>query len=310
ETTTKTMYDTKVAEILDQEKFKNLTSITYFSEQLTAGERREKLFEYFGTKTDEEIIKEHENLKPLIEVMGPLMVNEARQRILQEQKQVNETLKSIPIKIEGIQAAMPEIADLDRSGLSDERRDLSKKKADLTDELSSIKNGGSIAETKSQPRVAKSQLEEAKLSYQNTQSAKLNGIEQGKAELFAKIDEAKAMYRERTTNRSTIEHSIERNKSELNTLEEKKEELYSAYDEIQEREFVPGTFDPVPFDETSLKCAYCGTEYADEKKDELREHHQAEENRRFEAFNAEQEQSRQTFRGKQALDESTNIEQG
>src|SRR5699024_5177583 len=75
-------------------------------------------------------------------------------------------------------------------------------------------------------------------------------------------------------------------------------------------EFVPGTFDPVPFDETSLKCAYCGTEYADEKKDELREHHQAEENRRFEAFNAEQEQSRQTFRGKQALDESTNIEQG
>jgi len=310
ETTTKTMYDTKVAEILDQEKFKNLTSITYFSEQLTAGERREKLFEYFGTKTDEEIIKEHENLKPLIEVMGPLMVNEARQRILQEQKQVNETLKSIPIKIEGIQAAMPEIADLDRSGLSDERRDLSKKKADLTDELSSIKNGGSIAETKSQLRVAKSQLEEAKLSYQNTQSAKLNGIEQGKAELFAKIDEAKAMYRERTTKRSTIEHSIERNKSELNTLEEKKEELYSAYDEIQEREFVPGTFDPVPFDETSLKCAYCGTEYADEKKDELREHHQAEENRRFEAFNAEQEQSRQTFRGKQALDESTNIEQG
>ena len=43
ETTTKKAFDDEVEKVLDQDTFKNLTSVTYFCEQLVADERRQKL---------------------------------------------------------------------------------------------------------------------------------------------------------------------------------------------------------------------------------------------------------------------------
>src|SRR5699024_7546493 len=145
-----------------------------------ASERREKLFEYFGTKTDIEIIKEHKKLLPLLEMLDGLTINEARQKVLQEQKRVNERLKSIQIKIEGIQAAKPEKEELEPTTLNVDRLKLTKKKADLSDELTNIRNGGSVGETLSKVRVKQAELQEAKITHENVQNAKLNGIEQGK----------------------------------------------------------------------------------------------------------------------------------
>ena len=72
--------------------------MTYFCEQLVADERRQKLFEYFGSKTDEEIINESPSIHQLKEIIGNDDIKTARERVLQEQKRINETLKNIPVK--------------------------------------------------------------------------------------------------------------------------------------------------------------------------------------------------------------------
>src|SRR5699024_4743929 len=59
-----------------------------------------------------------------------------------------------------------------------------------------------------------------------------------------------------------------------------------------------------------MKCAYCGTEYADEKKDELREHHAAKEASRLQAFTEKEEKRKADFEQQKEADTNRVIEQG
>lgn len=48
--------------------------------------------------------------------------------MLQDQKRINETLKNIPVKIEGIQAALPDIENINKEQLLTTRNELTLKK--------------------------------------------------------------------------------------------------------------------------------------------------------------------------------------
>ena len=57
EISTKTQYDELVSEIVDQQKFKNLTSVTYFCEQLSPEERRLKIADNGSLNRSKELIQ-------------------------------------------------------------------------------------------------------------------------------------------------------------------------------------------------------------------------------------------------------------
>jgi DNA repair exonuclease SbcCD ATPase subunit len=80
---TKKAYDEKVAELIDKDKFKYLTNGSYFMESLKASERREILFEYFGSKTDEEIIESNKELSPLLKYLGTSSLEDENKKLLQ-----------------------------------------------------------------------------------------------------------------------------------------------------------------------------------------------------------------------------------
>ena len=299
ETSTKTIYDEKVAEVLDQDKFKNLTSITYFSEQLSAKERREALFNYFGTLSDVEIILKHEALKPLIEIIGELTVDEARQKVQQNAKRINETLKSIPVKIEGVQAAMPEISELNYDALNKERDDLSTQRSELQDQLIRIKNGGASGEYRSQLRVKEAEMQEASIQYEMQQNNKSNGIEQAKALIFSDLNDLKRQIDDRNYEKTKLEQELANLQSYRNRLEVENDNIKKRMDEIFDTTFATSEFQPLPFDENSLACGYCGTEYKEEKKDELRAHHESEEAKRLALYEKQVSYAEKQFKDHQ-----------
>lgn len=299
ETSTKTIYDEKVAEVLDQEKFKNLTSITYFSEQLSAKERREALFNYFGTLTDTEIILKNETLKPLIKIIGDLTVDEARQKTQQEAKRINETLKSIPVKIEGVQEAMPEISELNHQALAKEREELSVQRNGLQDQLIRIKNGGAGGEYRSQLRVKEAEMREAAIIHETQQNEKTNEIEQSKALIFTELNELKRQADDKRSEKISLQARLENAQAYKNRLEVENQKIKQRMDEIFDTTFSTVEFQALPFGENSLTCSYCGTEYSEEKKDELREHHAAEEAKRLETFNAQVAHAEKQFKDHQ-----------
>ncbi|EGO7799457.1 AAA family ATPase [Enterococcus faecalis] len=283
ETTTKKAFDDEVEKVLDQDTFKNLTSVTYFCEQLVADERRQKLFEYFGSKTDEEIINETPSIHQLKEIIGNDDIKTARDRVLQDQKRINETLKNIPVKIEGIQAALPDIENINKEQLLTTRNELTSKKNDIENQLVTIRNGGNISELIASLNTKQEELTAAKLKYDNAQNARINGIEQGKSKLFADFNKAQKTYADEESSLNVTERLVSIKDNELIALNKKHEELYDKYDEVEAEEFTGGlVYTKLSFNENLLVCQHCNRPYDVKDQDEMKRHHEEEEQKRAE----------------------------
>lgn len=283
ETTTKKAFDDEVEKVLDQDTFKNLTSVTYFCEQLVADERRQKLFEYFGSKTDEEIINESPSIHQLKEIIGNDDIKTARERVLQEQKRINETLKNIPVKIEGIQAALPDIENINKEQLLTTRNELTLKKNDIENQLVTIRNGGNISELIASLNTKQEELTAAKLKHDNAQNARINGIEQGKSKLFADLNKAQKTYADEESSLNVTERLVSIKDNELIALNKKHEELYDKYDEVEAEEFTGGlVYTKLSFNENLLVCQHCNRPYDVKDQDEMKRHHEEEEQKRAE----------------------------
>lgn len=283
ETTTKKAFDDEVEKVLDQDTFKNLTSVTYFCEQLVADERRQKLFEYFGSKTDEEIINESPSIHQLKEIIGNDDIKTARERVLQEQKRINETLKNIPVKIEGIQAALPDIENINKEQLLTTRNELTSKKNDIENQLVTIRNGGNISELIASLNTKQEELTAAKLKHDNAQNARINGIEQGKSKLFADLNKAQKTYADEESSLNVTERLVSIKDNELIALNKKHEELYDKYDEVEAEEFTGGlVYTKLSFNENLLVCQHCNRPYDVKDQDEMKRHHEEEEQKRAE----------------------------
>jgi len=283
ETTTKKAFDDEVEKVLDQDTFKNLTSVTYFCEQLVADERRQKLFEYFGSKTDEEIINETPSIHQLKEIIGNDDIKTARDRVLQDQKRINETLKNIPVKIEGIQAALPDIENINKEQLLTTRNELTLKKNDIENQLVTIRNGGNISELIASLNTKQEELTAAKLKHDNAQNARINGIEQGKSKLFADLNKAQKTYADEESSLNVTERLVSIKDNELIALNKKHEELYDKYDEVEAEEFTGGlVYTKLSFNENLLVCQHCNRPYDVKDQDEMKRHHEEEERKRAE----------------------------
>ena len=283
ETTTKKAFDDEVEKVLDQDTFKNLTSVTYFCEQLVADERRQKLFEYFGSKTDEEIINETPSIHQLKEIIGNDDIKTARDRVLQDQKRINETLKNIPVKIEGIQAALPDIENINKEQLLTTRNELTSKKNDIENQLVTIRNGGNISELIASLNTKQEELTAAKLKHDNAQNARINGIEQGKSKLFADFNKAQKTYADEESSLNVTERLVSIKDNELIALNKKHEELYDKYDEVEAEEFTGGlVYTKLSFNENLLVCQHCNRPYDVKDQDEMKRHHEEEEQKRAE----------------------------
>ncbi|WP_312541377.1 AAA family ATPase [Enterococcus sp.] len=283
-TSTKKIYDDKVSEIIESETFRKLSSINFFMNELMAKERREALFSYFGTKTDIEIIQETDKLKALESIVANSNITDERLKYLQEKKLIEETLKNIPIKIEGIQSVLPEISDINRDELNSQRLKLSKKVSDLQDQLVTIKHGGAAGEYRSQQRLKITELEEARMSYENAQKAKTAGIEEGKVELFSELNKKKQALMHKENELKSLEYQISDEMKHLERIRANHDNLVKEYDAVDDSEFKAAAFEPISFDEISLVCAYCGNEYPLNEQEEKRAHHETEETRRFNDF--------------------------
>lgn len=304
ETTTKQIYDSKVSEVVNAETFKSLSSITYFMNELMAKQRRESLFKYFGTKTDVEIIQETSKLHGLLPIVADSTVTDARAKTLQQSKRIDETLKNIPIKIEGIQSVMPEISELNRDELSTERQKLSEELTDQQDQLVNIKRGGSAGEYRSQLRLKQTELQNARLEYEAEQKSKTRELEEQESLLYSNLNNLRREVSTKENELKSLEIRIGDEKNYLERLKVEHEKLVSEYDDVDDLAFGSPEFVPVAFDETKLACSYCGTEYQEERKEEMRSHHEAEEKRRFEKFTSEKTRMQEKFEA----DKTTKLE--
>lgn len=152
-------YRAKVAELVDEDKFRLLTSVSYFSDGIPWQKRRETLFELFGVMNDQQIMETDERFTPLLEAMGRRSLDDFKKVVEQKRKGFLTTRNEVPARISECEKTIQDLSDLDFDGADVELGILSARLEQLQKELLSIEHGNSIDAKRMELDAAKFELE-------------------------------------------------------------------------------------------------------------------------------------------------------
>jgi len=106
-------YKAKVAEIVTEEMARLLTSPSYFSETLPWQQRRSVLMEVCGDISDADVVAADKELAPLAEIMATRKLEDHKKVLAAGMKKINDSLKTIPVRIDEVRRSMPEAVDVE-----------------------------------------------------------------------------------------------------------------------------------------------------------------------------------------------------
>jgi DNA repair exonuclease SbcCD ATPase subunit len=224
-------YSEFIEKLLDEEVFKLITSVTYFNHQMHWTDRRDLLMDIVGYLTDEEIIDEDKELKPLLEVLDKRTLEDHKKYIKAQKKKYNKQIEYIPTRIDEINRGLPELADnIDYKKLEKEKKDLSIKIDEIDERINSQQAIGDKYKQKNKElNKLKTQLFELKLELENDKKSKLRELEYE----LERIEE-----REIKLNSAIEEKKLDlKDKNDIPELEKIIKELKSKYFEVQKTRF-------------------------------------------------------------------------
>jgi hypothetical protein len=239
--------------------------LTGIREKKAREQMRDTLFQLANIRSDLEIAKADTKLSELASLLENYSIEEVEamqnatlRKIRDEYGKKGEILKA---KIEGMELSKVDIdvaeLELQKNALNEQITDIKARQNDLSKQLEEIdKASNGILELKFQVNDLIRQANE-----ENYKAG---------ADIKNKISEKKFLIDKTDRTIKDTEKDITCIKSKIGDYQGNIEKLRSKYKDVQ----------CLAFDENSLVCSYCGQEYPEEKKDELRaefESHKAEE---------------------------------
>jgi len=109
----KNAFDARVRELVPEELFRMLTSVSYFASDMKWQERRSVLFDMAGTLTDREIMAKNGDFKPLLDSLGKLSLTDYKAKLLSQKKGLTGVRDDAPTRISECQRILQEIAGID-----------------------------------------------------------------------------------------------------------------------------------------------------------------------------------------------------
>jgi DNA repair exonuclease SbcCD ATPase subunit len=106
-------FSEKVSELVDEEVFKLLTSVSHFADSISWQERREVLFKAAGVASDREIMAMDARFAPLLEAMGKLELEDYKKKIVAEKRSHAGNKDEIPARISECERTIADIRGID-----------------------------------------------------------------------------------------------------------------------------------------------------------------------------------------------------
>lgn len=128
-------FERRVAELVDEDVFRLLTSVTYFCSGLDWRERRRVLFDVCGVGSDAEIMAGVERFAPLAAAMGGLTLDGYRKKLQAERKGLSGVREDVPVRLDECRKTVEELEGIDLAALQRERDDRAEKRDMLAAEL-------------------------------------------------------------------------------------------------------------------------------------------------------------------------------
>lgn len=158
-------YKAKVTELVDEEQFRLLTTVSYFPDKLPWQKRREALFSLFGALDDRQIMETDQRFAPLMEVMGKLPLEDFKKVVTQKRKGFLATRNEVPARISECEKTISDLSGLDFDGAEAQLSILNARRDSLNAELLAIQQNTAVQSKATEVREAK--LEIARLENDN-----------------------------------------------------------------------------------------------------------------------------------------------
>ena len=106
-------FNEKVNELVDEDTFRLLTSVSHFASGISWQERRAVLFKVAGVMDDTQIMETNETFKPLLESMGRLSLDDYKKKLLSDKRGFVGAKTEIPARISECQKTIEDVEKLD-----------------------------------------------------------------------------------------------------------------------------------------------------------------------------------------------------
>lgn len=154
----KNAFEDKVHEIVSEDVFRLLTSVTYFAKDLPWQKRREVLFDMAGTLTDQQIMAQSPEFAPLLEAMGKLNLDDYKKKLLAEKRNLAGAKSEIPARISECQKTIEDLEVLDFAAAKTELETLNARKDSLSEQILAIENDTATSQKRLQIREVQLEL--------------------------------------------------------------------------------------------------------------------------------------------------------
>ena len=134
-------FQDKVNELVDEDTFRLLTSVSYFSAGISWQERRGILFKAAGVMDDREILALDERFKAILDGMGKLSLEDYKKKLLAEKKKFVGAKSEIPARISECQKTIEDMEGLDFASAKAEVEKLNAKKEEISAQIMALDSG-------------------------------------------------------------------------------------------------------------------------------------------------------------------------
>lgn len=170
----KFMFAEKVDELVSEDTFRMLTSVSYFADGISWQDRRAVLFRVAGVMNDEEIMATDEKFTPLLSGMGKHSLEDYKKKLLADKRGFVGAKTEIPARISECQKTIEDVEELEFDKSKAELEQLSAKSESLKTEILAIEHDTASEKKRMEIREAKIQLsvlENSNKIYRDQQTA-------------------------------------------------------------------------------------------------------------------------------------------
>src|SRR5690606_1947956 len=244
------------------------------NEHLHWQDRRKLLLEVCGDVTDEEVIASDPQLKDLPQILQGRSLEDHRKVILARRTEINKELDRIPVRIDEVQRALPDLSDLDREALLAERDRLQAERQAKEQERARIEAGGEIAEL--QRRLA-----EIRTAMLEVEQKARGGLDEQLRDLRREWYEVANQRDAKAAEIQRLEREAKEAADEAERLGRQMDELRSKWFEVNNQQYAGS-----PPAEVSDTCPACGQPLPLEHVEAARERAMAAYEEQVARFNA------------------------
>ncbi len=169
----KFVFEEKVNELVDEETFRLLTSVSHFADGISWQDRRAVLFKVAGVLADEEIMVTDEKFKPLIDAKGKLTVDDYKKKLLADKRGFVGAKTEIPARINECQKTIEDVAGTDFDKARLELDSLNVKRSTLEGQLIALEHDVALENKRVEIREARLELDKIIAENENYRASQM-----------------------------------------------------------------------------------------------------------------------------------------